>query len=211
MARKKRLRRAELETMPNVVDARRCGSAWFEHTAVRREPIVLELGCGRGEYTIALARTRPDRCVLGVDRNGARLWKGAARALDERLANAFFLHSPIEHLEDHVPPGRVGEIWLPFPDPLPKNRQARHRLVSAGFLARYRRLLCPGGAIHLKSDDRDLVTFAEHAVRSVGGRVLETLESLTGAGIGMTEVQTTYERRYRDEGRTIYNRTFCLE
>ena len=197
--------------MSNVVDARRCGSDWVEQTVGRREPIVLELGCGRGEYTIALARTRPDRCVLGVDRNGSRLWKGAAKALDEGLANAFFLHSPVEHLEDHVPPGRVGEIWLPFPDPLPKNRQARHRLVSSVFLARYRRLLCPGGAIHLKSDDWDLVNFAERAVRSVGGRVLETLESLTGAGIGITGVQTTYERRYRDEGRTIYSRTFCLE
>ena len=197
--------------MPNVVDGRRCGTVWFEQTADRRELIVLELGCGRGEYTIALARTRPDRYVLGVDRNGSRLWKGAAKALDEGLGNAFFLHSPVEHLEDHVPPGRVGEIWLPFPDPLPKNRQARHRLVSPVFLDRYRRLLCPGGAIHLKSDDRDLVNFAERAVRAVGGRVLETCESLTGVAVGTTAVQTTYERRYRGEGRTIYNRTFCLE
>ena len=107
--------------------------------------------------------------------------EGAGKALDECLTNAFFLHLQIEHLEDHVPPGRVGEIWLPFPDPLPKNRQARHRLLSPLFLARYRRLLYPGGAIHLKTDNSDLVDFAEQAVRAAGGRVLEGSDSLAAA------------------------------
>ena len=210
MARKKRLRFAELEKMDNVVDGRRCEPDWFEQTFGLEEVVVLELGCGRGEYTLALARSRPDSGVLGVDRNGARLWKGAGKALDECLTNAFFLHLQIEHLEDHVPPGRVGEIWLPFPDPLPKNRQARHRLLSPLFLARYRRLLYPGGAIHLKTDNSDLVDFAEQAVRAAGGRVLEGSDSLAG-GETVTAVQTTYEKRYRAQGRTIYDRKYCLD
>ena len=145
MARKKRLRFAELEKMHNVVDGRRCDGDWFERAFGPEETVVLELGCGRGEYTLALARSRPDRGVLGVDQNGARLWKGAGQALDEGLTNAFFLRALIEHLEDHVPAGRIGEIWVPFPDPLPKTRQARHRLLSPPFLERYRRLLHPGG------------------------------------------------------------------
>ena len=211
MARKKQVRLAALATMVNVIDSQHRGPVWFELAFGPEEPIILELGCGRGEYTLALATARPNVGVLGVDRNGSRLWKGAATALDEGLSNAFFLHAPIEYLEDHVPRHRVGKIWLPFPDPLPKTRQASHRLVSPIFLERYRGLLCRGGTIHLKSDDWDLVTFAERAVRIVGGHVLEARNRLTDLSGMMATVQTTYERRYRDEGRTIYGRTFCLE
>ena len=211
MARQKRLRFADLEKMDNVVDGRRYEPDWFERAFCLQESVVLELGCGRGEYTLALARSRPDRGVLGVDRNGSRLWKGAREALEEGLSNAFFLRSPVEHLEDHVPPGRVAEIWLPFPDPLPKNRQAGHRLVSPGFLERYRRVLSSGGAVHLKTDNMGLVDFAEQSVRATGGRVLEGSERLVGDGDDMTAVQTTFEQRYRGEGRTIYDRTFRLD
>lgn len=211
MARKKRLRFAALDTMANVVDGRCCEPDWFEQTFGLEEAVVLELGCGRGEYTLALARSRPDTSVLGVDRNGARLWKGAAKALEEGLTNAFFLRSLVEHLEDHIPFGRVGEIWLPFPDPLPKSRQAKHRLVSPRFVERYRRLLDQGGAVHLKTDDPALVDFAERSVRAAGGRVLDWLNRPAAAGEQLTAVQTTYEKRYRDEGRTIYDRSFCLD
>jgi len=211
MARQKRLRFADLEKMGNVVDGRHPEPDWFERAFRLKESVVLELGCGRGEYTLALARSRPDRGVLGVDRNGSRLWKGARKALEEGLTNAFFLRSPVEHLEDHVPPGVVGEIWLPFPDPLPKNRQAGHRLVSPLFLERYRRVLSLGGAVHLKTDNVDLVDFAEQAVRAVGGRVLEGAKRPIGDGDDLTAVQTTFEQRYRGEGRIIYDRTFCLD
>ena len=210
MSRKKRLRFAELQSMDNVVDGRRCEPGWFEQAFGLEKEVALELGCGRGEYTLALARSRPDTGALGVDRNGSRLWKGAANALDEGLTNAFFLRSPVEHLEDHVPSGRVSEIWLPFPDPLPKNRQARHRLLSPQFLERYHRLLQPGGAVHLKTDNSELVDFAEQAVDAAGGRVLESSDSLAGDE-KVTAVQTTYEKRYREEGRPIYDRTFCLD
>lgn len=211
MARKKRLRFAQLEEMDNVVDGRRCAPDWFERAFGRHEAVVLELGCGHGDYTLALARSQPNTGVIGVDRNGARLWKGAGAARDEGLTNALFLRSPIEYLEDHVPSGRVGEIWLPFPDPLPKHRQARHRLPSPLFLERYRRLLSPGGAVHLKTDDSDLVRFAERAVRAAGGRVLGEAGAHAGQPDPLTEVRTTYEKRYRNEGRTIYERTFCLD
>ena len=211
MARTKRLRFAALEKMDNVVDGRRCASDWFDQAFGPERPVVLELGCGRGEYTLALARSRPNSGVLGVDRNGARLWKGAEQAVDEGLANAVFLRALVEHLEEHVPPGRVGEIWLPFPDPLPKNRQARHRLLSPLFLERYRRLLYPSGDVHLKTDDVDLIDFAEQAVYAVGGRVLEDPDGPAGDDESVMAVRTTYEKRYRAEGRTIYDRTFRLD
>ena len=197
--------------MANVVDGR-CGELdWFD-TAFGPDGVVsVELGCGRGEYTLALARSRPDRGALGVDRNGGRLWKGARQALDEGLTNAFFLHSPIELLADHVPPARVGEMWLPFPDPLPKNRQAMHRLVSGLFLDRYRRLMSSGGSLHLKTDDSDLVAFAERAVRDVGGRVVGASDGPAGADGSVTAVRTNYEERYRREGRTIYERAFRFD
>lgn len=211
MARKKRLRFAELETMDNVIDGQRCEPDWFEQAFGLKEAVVLELGCGRGEYTLALARSRPGIGILGVDRNGARLWKGAGKALDERLTNALFLRAMIECLEDHVPPGRVDEMWLPFPDPLRKNRQAKHRLLSPLFLERYRRLLRSGGTVHLRTDDSDLLDFAEQSVRAVGGRVLAASDRLTDDGEPVVAVETTYEKRYRGEGRTIYGRTFYLD
>ena len=211
MPRQKRRRLAALGEMDNVVDGRRCQPDWFERAFGGVVGVAVELGCGRAEYTLALARCRPDGGVLGVDRNGARLWRGAAQARDEGLTNAFFLRSLIEHLEDHVPTGRVAEFWIPFPDPLPKNRQARHRLLSPRFLERYRRLLSPGGAVHLRTDDPDLVDFAELSVRAAGGRVLEGHDSLGDPGDDVPAVQTTYEKRYRGEGRTIYTRTFRLD
>lgn len=211
MGRKKRIRFGELEQMDNVVDWQCCEPDWFDKAFGAEGMVVLELGCGRGEYTLALARRRPDTGVLGVDRNGARLLKGAESARDEGLTNALFLRSLVEYLEDHVPPRRVSEIWIPFPDPLRKNRQARRRLLSPQFLERYRRLLCPGGAVHLKTDDTDVVDFAERAVRAAGGSVLDGSDSLLSDREGVPSVQTTYEKRYRDEGRTIYNRTFCLD
>ena len=195
--------------MNNVVDGRRCRPDWFEQAFGLEQAVVVELGCGRGEHTLAQARRRPDRGCLGVDRNGARLWKGATAALDDGLTNAFFLRSPVEHLDCHIPPGRVDEIWIPFPDPLPKTRHARHRLVSPPFLERYRPLLRPGGAVHLKTDDADLVGFAERAVRTVGGRLLGGADARAGDEDEAT-VQTAYEKRYRGKGRTIYERQFCL-
>ena len=195
--------------MDNVVDWERCAPDWFDLAFGPDRPVLLELGCGHGEYTLGLARGRPDARVLGVDRNGARLWSGARRALDEGLHNALFFRSLIERLEDYIPAGRVSEIWIPFPDPLPKNRQARHRLVSPQFLEHYGQLLCPLGTIHLKTDHEAVVDYAERAVRARGGRVLDGADLTADAE--MSTVRSTYEKRYRDEGRTIHARVFRLD
>lgn len=211
MSRKKQIRFAALHEMANVVDGRRSVPGWFDAVVGSREAVVLELGCGRGEYTLALARGRPRSHVIGVDRNGSRLWKGAQRALEEGVSNAFFLRSMVEELEDHVPSGRVSEIWLPFPDPLPKKRQAKHRLTSPRFLERYRRLLRSGGTVYLRTDDADLVRFAELSVRGVGGQALDGESAMREAAAPLMSVQTTYEKKFREEGRPIYDRAFRLD
>jgi len=210
VARKKRHRFAQLEQMSNVFQGRKCDPDWFERAFAFAQSVVMELGCGHGQYTLGLARSRPRTGVLGVDRNGARLWKGARQALDEGLNNAFFFRSPVEYLEDHISTGSISEIWLPFPDPLPKHRQAKHRLLSPLFFARYRRLLRPDGRVHLKTDAAALVSFAEQAVHAVGGRVHEERVVANG-GEDVAAIETTYEKRYRDEGRRIYRRTFSFD
>ncbi len=209
MARQKQLRFAALQHMPNVIDGTGSPAGWFDHTCGATTPVVVELGCGRGEYTLALARRSPGQMFLGVDRNGARLWNGARTALDAGLTNAFFLRLPIEQLADHVPRGRIAELWIPFPDPLPKRRQSQHRLVSPEFLRQYRALLTRGGSIRLKTDDARLIAFAEHAVRTVGGQLI-TASDHRPTDHDEEAIQTAYERKYRRQGRTIYERQFVL-
>ena len=175
--------------------------------------IVLELASKRPlghPERFPQAHTMAVRSLEVLDRNGARLWKGAMQAIDEGLDNVVFLRDAAEQLDAHVPPGRVVEIWIPFPDPLPKNRQARHRLTAPPFLERYRRLLAPGGAVHLKTDDAAVLAFTERAVRTMGGRVCGGSNQAPGER-DETAPQSTYERRYRRAGRTIYQRVFRLD
>ncbi len=127
-------------------------------------PIVLELGCGKGEYTVGLARMFPDKNFIGVDIKGARMWTGARQALEEQLTNVAFLRTNIEIIDHFFAPDEVHELWLTFSDPQMKN--PRKRLTSTWFLTRYRRFLVDRGEIHLKTDSRFLYTYtrllAEH-------------------------------------------------
>ena len=193
--------------MPNVVDGGREAPGWFDAAFGPEAPVLLELGCGHGDYLLERARREPRRHFLGVERNGARLWKGARQALDEGLRNVVFLRSTVEGLDEHLPPGRTAEIWILFPDPLPKRHQSKHRLVSPGFLECYRRLLAPGGTVHLRTDSETLTTFAEGAVRAAGGWVV----AADTPGQDEPAAETRYERRYREEGRPIHERVFRFD
>ena len=127
---------------------------WNETMFATAQPIVLELGCGKGEYTIDLSKRVPDRNYIGVDIKGARLWRGAKTATEEGLPNVAFLRTRIEFIEAFFGPGEVSEIWLTFSDPQLKSENSR--LISPLFLERYRKFLKPGGIIHLKTDSRFL-------------------------------------------------------
>ena len=141
---------------------------WIEQMFGGHEgPIVLELGCGKGEYTLELARRNPDKNYIGVDIKGARLWRGAKTATEEGLRNVAFLRTRIEFITAFFGPGEVSEIWLTFSDPQLRASENK-RLSSAMFLERYRHFLRPGGIIHLKTDSRFLFEYTR-AVAVVNG------------------------------------------
>ena len=135
---------------------------WHEQYFHNDNPIVLELGCGKGEYTVELAKLYPDRNFIGVDIKGARMWTGATQALREGLKNVAFLRTNIEIIERFFAPDEVQEIWLTFSDPQMKN--PRKRLTSTYFMERYRKFLVDGGIIHLKTDSNFLFTYTTYMV-----------------------------------------------
>ena len=135
---------------------------WHEQYFHNDNPIVLELGCGKGEYTVGLAKLFPDVNFIGVDIKGARMWTGATQALNEGLKNVAFLRTNIEIIDRFFAPDEVSEIWLTFSDPQMKN--PRKRLTSTWFLNRYRHFLTDGGFIHLKTDSNFLFTYTTYLV-----------------------------------------------
>lgn len=196
----------------------------FFHNA---NPIVLELGCGRGEYTVGLARKYPDKNFIGVDIKGARMWTGAQEALCEGLTNAGFLRTHIEFIDRFFAPGEVSEIWLTFSDP--QMKKATKRLTSTYFLERYRRFLVDGGVIHLKTDSNFLYTYTEELLK-VNGIVPECstrdlygnsnsslfLDEPSGnadytlnSSLDLT-IQTYYEQMWRERGIPIKYLRFRL-
>jgi tRNA (guanine-N7-)-methyltransferase len=166
MGRKSKLRRfAEVATFSNVFEhvpgedfivSNETGSArdlrghWDSDHFQNDHPLILELACGKGDYTIALAKDNPGNNYIGVDIKGARIWKGARHALDANIPNAAFLRTRIEFIERFFDKGEIDTIWITFPDPF--ERKDSRRLTSPGFLDRYRKILKPGGIIHLKTD-----------------------------------------------------------
>ena len=142
-------------------------------------PIVLELGCGKGEYTIALAERDPGRNYIGVDIKGARLWKGAKYATEHALPNVAFLRTRVEFITAFFAPGEVSEVWLTFSDP--QYRSENSRLCSPLFLERYRSFLKPGGIVHLKTDSRFLHEYARAVCEANGLRILACTTDLYGS------------------------------
>lgn len=207
MSRSKRKRFAELATFANAYDRDRVGPGgdWIRRHFGNDRPLSLELGCGKGEYTLALARRYPGRNALGVDRRGDRLWKGAGQARAEGLRNAVFLRANIEDLHFYLDRGQADAIWLPFPDPMPRRRQSKHRLLSRAYLEMYRLILRPGGCVHLKTDDDGLFRFALGTVSDCGGRVVACLRDSRRAEPdgGLLGVRTNFEDRHIAQGRQI--------
>lgn len=186
---------------------------WHEHFGAGR-PLWLELACGRGEYTVHVARTRPDVNIVGVDIKGARIHKGATTVRDEGLTNAAFLRTRIELIEHFFAPGEVQEIWIIFPDPFPKDRHAKHRLTSPRFLDRYRKILAPGGRVHLKTDSDLLFDYTQEVLAEQGiePELVERDVRRKGSDQELVEdVLTHYERLHIADGRTIDHLRFTLD
>jgi tRNA (guanine-N7-)-methyltransferase len=175
-------------------------------------PLVLELGCGKGEYTVGLARNHPDRNFMGLDIKGARIWTGAQAARKEGLKNVAFLRTRIEFINSFFAKNEVHEIWVTFPDPQEKKRRQKKRLTGAGFLNRYRAFLADGGLIHLKTDNQALFRDTLDLVRFNILSVEDQTSDLYGEGWNdeRTFIQTFYEKRFLEEGIKINYLCFRL-
>lgn len=184
-----------------------CWDSSFFHNG---NPIILELGCGRGEYTVGLARMYPNFNFIGVDIKGARMWTGADVSLKEGLTNVAFLRTEIELIDRCFGQGEVSGIWLTFPDP--QMKKVTKRLTSTRFLERYRRILVPEGTISLKTDSNFLFTYTSLLIEKNGlecERLIENLYSKDDIDPELS-IQTYYERQWRERGKKIKFIRFIL-
>ncbi|MEX1238672.1 MAG: tRNA (guanosine(46)-N7)-methyltransferase TrmB [Cyclobacteriaceae bacterium] len=168
---KKKLERFKIiERNPNVIEPSKPSyqtikGLWRSSYFNNDHPLTLELACGRGEYTIGLARLFPEKNFIGVDIKGERIWKGSTAALHERLENAAFLRTHILMIENFFEPGEVSEIWLTFPDPRPRKRDVKRRLTSPRYMESYKRLLSKDGYVRLKTDNTQLYEYTLEELR----------------------------------------------
>ncbi|MGP8214338.1 MAG: tRNA (guanosine(46)-N7)-methyltransferase TrmB [Bacteroidia bacterium] len=185
---------------------------WNEAYFKNNNPIILELGCGKGEYTIGLSRRFPGKNFIGMDIKGARLWRGAKIAVEEKMKNVAFVRNRIDFIESYFGPNEVSEIWIPFPDPYPRKGKAEKRLMSASFVKRYRNLTKPGAIIHLKTDNEDLYAFAMEQVKEHNYKLLAHSNDIynDAATLGeerfalLTQIQTYYESTFLKIGKKIH-------
>lgn len=173
-------------------------------------PITLELGCGKGEYTVGLARRFPERNFIGIDIKGARMWSGATQAKREGLGNVAFLRTSIELLPAFFAAGEVDEIWITFPDP--QMQKVRKRLTSTRFLDLYRKVMRPGGVVNLKTDSPFLFEYTRRLVELNGFETLACTDDLYESGLvdPVTSIKTYYEQQWLSRGKRIKLISFRL-
>jgi len=175
-------------------------------------PIVLEVGCGRGEYTIALSKDTPSKNFIGIDIKGARIWRGVKTANEENILNAAFLRVHIEWLASFFAEQEVNEIWITFPDPQPQLTRENRRLTNKKFLGIYKQILQPGGCIHLKTDNIGLFEYTVEMLQDEQGNMEVCTRDLytdTPDGFNLS-IQTTYEKIFMKEGLKINYLRFRL-
>ena len=179
---------------------------WASEHFGNTHPIVLELACGGGEYTMGLARQN-DRCnYIGVDVKGNRIWKGARQALEDELANVAFLRTRIEQIEQFFEPGEIQEIWITFPDPFLRKSKSNRRLTALPFLNKYRNLLIDGGIFHLKTDSPELYDFTLQTIAEVPFcEILDQNDDIYSTALldPVLEIKTKYERMHLEAGKRI--------
>ena len=205
----------ENETFANVVQPTRESvtdktflykGSWKQDFFKNDKPLVLELGCGKGEYSVNLARKYPDKNFLGIDIKGARFWRGAKTALEEGLDNVGFLRSQIELVDYLFAENEVDEIWITFPDPQIKYKRTKHRLTNQEFLEKYKLILKPGGLVHLKTDSEFMHGYTLGLLHGLGEPIEYAHHDVYGnphAPEEVTSIQTFYENQYLEVDKKI--------
>lgn len=169
-------------------------------------PIILELGCGKGEYTVGLAKQSPNKNFIGVDIKGARFWRGAKTATEENMDNVGFIRTQIELIDQLFAEGEVSEIWITFPDPQIKYKRTKHRLTNEAFLAKYRQILKPDGVVNLKTDSEFMHGYTLGLLHGKGLEVIYANHDVyknEGSPKEVLEIQTFYENQYLEKGKPI--------
>ena len=177
-------------------------------------PIVVELGCGKGEYTIALARKNPDKNFIGIDIKGARFWRGAKTAIEENLENVAFVRTQIELVDAIFAENEVSEIWITFPDPQIKFQRTKHRMTNSSFMKKYHHILNEDGIMNLKTDSEFMHGYTLGLLHGEGHEVLyanHTVYKNEGAPKEVTETQTFYEKQYLEVDKAITYIKFRLK
>ncbi|MBD3385171.1 tRNA (guanosine(46)-N7)-methyltransferase TrmB [candidate division KSB1 bacterium] len=213
MSRSKLERFTELETFANTFQIQsHLKGRWHQDYFRNNNPITLELGCGKGEYSLTLAKMFPARNFIGVDIKGARLWNGAKKALEDKLSNVAFLRMRIEDIDREFASGEISTIWIPFPDPYPKHSKANKRMTCPRFLHLYSRILHDGGKIHLKTDDDNLYRYTLDTLRRNNHPILDNYTDLHHVSVPEPEwlVQTTFEKKQALAGHSIKYISFKL-
>ncbi len=208
---------AEMKTFPNVFEPNTedifrteyfVKGKWHQDVFKNNRPIVLELGCGKGEYSVGMAHKFPNKNFIGCDIKGARMWRGAKTSQEEGIENVAFLRTRIEFIEGAFATDEVDEIWITFPDPQPKDRQEKKRLTSPLFIERYKKFLKKGGIIHLKTDSEFFFQFTLEEIQARGYKLIEHTSDLYGDIAqnydrdtqDILSIKTHYEKIFSDKG-----------
>lgn len=214
---KDKLRRfAEISTFGNVLqlDAGKVFKGnWSSGHFKNSNPLVLELACGKGEYTVNLAKLYPGINFIGIDYKGNRIWRGAKTALEESIPNVAFLRIQIENILDYFEQGEISEIWITFPDPQPQISREKKRLTSPGFLQKYRVILKPDGVVHLKTDNDGLHVYTLEKVEEAGLKLYKRTEDLYHSELlnEVLSIKTYYEKKYLAGDKNINYLSFSFE
>lgn len=216
MGSKNKLKRFnENETFDNVFQPTRADLVdavyplkgnWVKDVFKNDNPLVLELGCGKGEYTVGLAQRYPDKNFIGIDIKGARFWRGAKTAIEDNIPNAAFIRTQIELVEHVFAENEVDEIWITFPDPQIKYKRTKHRLTNTSFLQRYKRILNENGIVNLKTDSEFMHGYTLGLLHGGGHEILyanNDVYNQEGSPEEVTSIQTFYENQYLEKNKPI--------
>lgn len=216
MGSKNKLKRfKENETFANVFQPKRdelvsgtfsLKGHWNSSFFKNDNPLVLELGCGKGEYSIGLAKKYPNKNFIGIDIKGARFWRGAKTAVEESISNVAFLRTQIELIEFAFAKDEIDEIWITFPDPQIKYKRTKHRMTNIEFLERYKKILKPDGIMNLKTDSEFMHGYTLGLLHGAGHEVLYANHNVykqEGSPEEVTGIQTFYEQQYLDQNKPI--------
>ena len=212
MGQKKLVRFAELKTFENVLQYPESISGKWDQFFKNHHPIILELACGKGEYTIGLSQLHPHKNFIGVDLKGNRIWVGAKKALQQNLHNVAFLRIQIEKINEFFGKGEVEELWITFPDPQLRISKSKKRLTHPKFLRLYQQILKSGGKIHLKTDSPDLYNFTKRVIELYDCILLNDSDNIYALQIIEPElkIKTHYELLDIAESNKIHYLCFSL-